>query len=200
MMQNVSTVLSKIVAPLFFGLDHVNYASWVPVHIRDMKSLPQPIKEEFDGNGNWVVSKTEKAFSAIPFDHAHEQENQSVKGSGGCIGLTENPVAFRRWVLLGPELSRLQKQFEKELYSDEDPDNPQNFQNHEQGLSTQRTFQKQVVSLCDTIRTMGNSFLADFSDLITLDSRDCKDESVVDALYIIEDKDKEQYNDCQKCA
>ncbi|KAL9982988.1 hypothetical protein ACROYT_G005106 [Oculina patagonica] len=149
--------------------------------LRDMKSLPQPIKEEFEGHGNWVVSKTGKAFSAIPFDHAHEQENRSVKGSGGCIGLTENPVAFRRWMLSGPELSRLQKQFEKDLFPDEYPDNPQIFQNHEQGLSTQTTFQKQVVSLCDTIRKMGNPFLADFSDLITLDSPDCADESVVDA-------------------
>ena len=95
-------------------------------------------------------------------------------------------------MLLGPELSRLQKQFEKELFSDKDPDNPQNFQNHEQGLSTQRTFQKQVVSLCDTIRKMGNPFLAVFLDLITLDSRDCTDESVVAVLYIIEEKGKEQ--------
>ena len=37
--------------PLFFVLDHVNYARWVSVHIRDMKSLPQPIKEEFESRG-----------------------------------------------------------------------------------------------------------------------------------------------------
>ncbi len=34
-----------------------------------------------------------------------------IKSSAGCIGLTENPVAFRRWMLSGPELIRLQKQF-----------------------------------------------------------------------------------------
>jgi hypothetical protein len=27
-------------APFFFALDHVNYSRWMPVHIRDMKSLP----------------------------------------------------------------------------------------------------------------------------------------------------------------
>ena len=32
--------------PLLFALDHVNYARWMPVHIRDMKSLPDPIKHE----------------------------------------------------------------------------------------------------------------------------------------------------------
>ena len=81
-------------ALLFFALDHVNYARWLPVHIRDMKSLPRPIKEEFEIQGNWVISKTANTFSGIPFDQAHEQENRNVKGSGGCIGLTENPVAF----------------------------------------------------------------------------------------------------------
>ena len=179
--------------PLFFALDHVNYARWVSVHIRDMKSLPQPIKEEFESRGNWVVSKASNAFSAIPFDQAHEQENCNVKGSGGCIGLTENPVAFRRWILSGPELSGLQKQFEREFFSDDDPDNPQNFLNHEEGLSTQKMFHRQVGSLCNTIRNMGNPFLANFPDLVSLGSRDYADESVIVALRCLEDTGKRQY-------
>ena len=32
-------VLEQLV-PLFFALDHMNYTRWVPIHIRDMKSLP----------------------------------------------------------------------------------------------------------------------------------------------------------------
>ncbi|KAL9959541.1 hypothetical protein ACROYT_G032872 [Oculina patagonica] len=50
-------------------------------------------------------------------------------------------------MLSGQEPPRLQKQFEKELFQDVDPDNPQIFQNHEQGVSTQSTFQKQVLAL-----------------------------------------------------
>ena len=172
-------------ALLLFALDHVNYARWLPVHIRDMKSFPRPIKEEFQIKGNWVISKTTNTFSGILFDH--------VKGSRGCIGLTENPVAVRRWILSEPELSRLRKQFERELFSDNDPDNPQNFLNHEQGLSTQKTFQRQVTSLCSIIKKMGNRFLADFSDLVSLDSRDCADESAIAALYTLEDTSKKQY-------
>ena len=99
-------VLEKL-TPLFFALDHVNYSRWMPVHIRDMKCLPLPIKEEFEKQCHWVLSNQ---FSAIPIE-AHEQENAYVKGSGGCIGLTENPVAFRRWMLSGPELARLSRQF-----------------------------------------------------------------------------------------
>ena len=57
-------------ALLFFALDHVNYARRLPVHIRDMKSLPRPIKEEFEIRGNWVISKTANTFSGSPFDQA----------------------------------------------------------------------------------------------------------------------------------
>ena len=85
--------------PLFFALDQVNYSRWMPVHIRDLKSLPDSIKDEFEKQCHWVLSKTGNTFSSIPIDQAHEKENDYVKGSGGCIGLTNNPTAFRRWML-----------------------------------------------------------------------------------------------------
>ena len=44
--------------PLFFALDRVNYARWLPVHIRDMKFLPDSIKDEFENCSHWVLSKT----------------------------------------------------------------------------------------------------------------------------------------------
>ena len=81
--------------PLFYALDHVNFAHWTPIHIRDMKSLPMSIGREFQRQGHWVLSKTGNRFSAIPFDQAHEQENKVIKSAGGAVGLTENPVAFR---------------------------------------------------------------------------------------------------------
>ena len=80
---------------LFFALDHVNYARWAPIHLRDMKSLPESISKVFQEEGRWVLSKTGNRFSANPFDQAHEQENKVVKSAGGAVGLRENPVAFR---------------------------------------------------------------------------------------------------------
>ena len=88
-------VLEKL-TPLFFALDHVNFSRWVPVHIRDMKALPSCIRDEFENQGHWVLSKTNNKFSAMPIDQAHEQENTYVKGSGGCVGLTENPGAVSK--------------------------------------------------------------------------------------------------------
>ena len=180
-------------APLFFALDHTNYARWLPIHIKDMKSLPTTIRDEFEKEGNWVISKTSNKFSSIPFDQAHEQENRYVKSSGGCIGLTENPSGFRRWMLSGPELSRLQRLFEDEYLRDDDEEDPKNFLNHEQGPATQRTFKKQVTALTETIQKMGNPFLDDFEELVTLDSRNCAEKSVVDGLKRLEETGKRQY-------
>ena len=66
----------------------MNYSRWLPVFINDMKSLPEDVKEELPKN--WVVQKTEKKFSAMPIDQAHEQNNAIVKGTGGAVGLTES--------------------------------------------------------------------------------------------------------------
>ena len=49
-------------------------------------------------NGHFAVHKTEKKFSAIAIDQAHEQNNKIIKGDGGAIGLTEDPSALRRWL------------------------------------------------------------------------------------------------------
>ncbi|CAM4532435.1 unnamed protein product [Leuciscus chuanchicus] len=106
-------VLEELI-PLFFALDHTNYARWVSVHIRDMKSLPSTIKDESEKHSHWVLSETYNKFSAIPFDQAHEQENKT-KGCGGAVGLTENLNAFRRWMISGPELGRLLKEFEEDF-------------------------------------------------------------------------------------
>ena len=86
-------VLEQLVH-LAFALDHVNYARWTPIHIRDMKCLPDSIRSEFDEQGHWVLSKTGNPFT-IAINQAHEQENKKVKTPGGAVGLTENPVAFR---------------------------------------------------------------------------------------------------------
>ena len=191
-------IMEKL-TPLFFALDHVNYAWWMPVHIRDMKCLPDSIRDEFEKQGHWVLSKTSKYFSAIPIDQAHEQENASVKGSGGCIGLTENPIALKRWMLSGPELARLQNQFKAEYLPVSDMDDPKYFQNHQSGYAAQKSFHKQVNSLYSTINNMGNPFLDDFPELVTRDSRNCMDELAVNALRTLEYIGTKQYQEFVKC-
>ena len=62
-------------------------------------------------------------------------------------------------------------------------------------VSKHRRPSKDVTSISDTIRRMGNPFLDDFPDLATLGSRNCTDESVIEAMRSLEDTGKKQYND-----
>lgn len=138
------------------------------------QSLPGEINDDL--TKFLIIQKTEKKFSSIPIDQAHEQNNAIVKGSGGAVGLTENPVAFTRWMVAGPEMARLLKEFETGFIMDEDHDNEVNYLHHEQGLATQKRFQRQVQNLTETISEMGNPFKDDFKELLALDTHNCKDE------------------------
>ena len=72
----------KKLAPWLFALNHGNYACWLPVNVRDMANLTNTqlgILTMFQ-DGKFVIRKTQRAFSAISNDHAHEQNNKCVKG------------------------------------------------------------------------------------------------------------------------
>ncbi|KAK3720972.1 hypothetical protein QZH41_006543 [Actinostola sp. cb2023] len=99
------------IVPWMFALDHINYARWLSVHIRDMCELPIQHPNVFRRfcDGSFVVHKSKRLFSSIALDHAHEQVNALVKGEGGAVGLTENPSALRRWMVAGPEIARMIK-------------------------------------------------------------------------------------------
>ena len=87
--------LNKL-APWFFALDHVHYAHWLPVHIRDMvalKTMHPSIYSEFQ-KGHFVVQRSVHKFSCMALDQSHEQSNKCIKGDGGVVGLTEDPAAL----------------------------------------------------------------------------------------------------------
>lgn len=129
-------------APLFFAFDHVSYASihkclstsgtWI-LCLRPSKRSLKNIQTVF-------LLSTHNKFSTI--------RPSSWTGGQDCKrfwwnthGLTENPNAFRRWVISWPEKGWLQKEFEN------CKEDPKTFQHHEQSLSMQKTFQRHVASL-----------------------------------------------------
>ena len=174
---------------LFFALDHYNYSRWVTIHLRDMEALPSAVRDQFAQN--WVVSKSQHRFSSMPIDQVHEQENAKVKGKGGVIGLTESPGALQRWMVSGPEQARLLAEFEGEYLPVQDPEI--NHMHHEEGLSSQKNFQKQVNKLVESIDEMGNPFKDQCPELLIMHTRQCADESVVSTIRTIESIGKEQY-------
>ena len=107
------TAVFTAITPWMFALDRTNYAQWLPAYNRDMAELPnRHPQNELMSAGKLTVQKTTNAFSFIPLDHAHEQNNELIKGDGGIIGITENPNALLRWMVAGPELARMMKVFE----------------------------------------------------------------------------------------
>ena len=106
--------IMKALVPFFFALDHHNYDRWLPIHIRDMESLPAPIFKKFEEHGHWVVHKTTNRISAMPINQTPEQNNEAIKGSGGAVDLTENIFSFRKWMVSGPEHARLPIAFEED--------------------------------------------------------------------------------------
>jgi len=163
----------EALVPWFFALDHTNYARWIPIHIRDMKLLPKAVKEDF--RKFWVLSKTCNKFSCMLIDKAHEQNNKLVKGTGGAVGLTENPVAFKRWMVAGPEQARLLTEFETQFQEVEDSKGL----HHEQGLSSQELFKKHATNLFEAMSSMRNPFEDDCPELLAMDSRNYATEAVV---------------------
>ena len=161
-----------------FALDSQNYARWLSVHYRDMCELPfkhPDLCTEFQ-KGFFVVRKTQKVFSSIALDQAHEQVNAMVKGGGGAVGLTENPAALRRWMVAGPEISRMLDEFEGANSANETPTH------HEQKPAVQSAFAKDVINLVSSIEELGNPFKEDGEDLTVLHTKDVLDEKAVIAV------------------
>ena len=138
---------------------------------------------------NWFGSKSQHRFSSIHIDQALEQQNTVVKGKGGVIGLTENPVSLQRWLLCGPELARCISEFESDVnYKNEGSGSlgSRELLHHKECLATQKHFKQQVNSLVDTIDGFGNSFQDDCLELLILNTRACADTSVVETLQSVE--------------
>lgn len=178
--------LQKLVL-LFFALDHQNYARWVSVLLRDLQTLPASTREEFEA-GHWTITRSNHRFSSIPIDQAHEQANKRVKGVGGVIGLTENPAMLERWVITGPEISRVVEQF-TDVSEVQDVELP----HHEEGMASQHRFERHVTDLLDVILSRGNPFEENTTDLVTLDNKVCVDESAAASVRTLESTGQEQY-------
>lgn len=65
-------------------------------------------------------------------------------------------------------------------------------------MSNQRKFKEHVLNLVQTINELGNPFLQNIDELLTLDTRNVMDVSVVNTVRKVYDLGKEQYESYQK--
>jgi hypothetical protein len=182
--------------PFFFANNNTNYARWLPIHLRDMlcldKTHPQ-VKIEFL-KGNFVVHKSNREFSALAIDQAHEHANAVIKGEGGAIGVTEDPSALRRWMVAGPEVSQLVSTYEK-ISEGKDVNEEQH---HEETAHVQKTFLERVTKLHSTISEMSNPFAEETTDLLTLDTKRVAHPAFAEKIATHYEKGKERFDELMK--
>ena len=65
-------------------------------------------------------------------------------------------------------------------------------------MSTQKTFKQQALSLVQTINDLGNPFLNETEELLTLDKHNVLDASVVSKVHKAETRGKDEYNNHRK--
>ncbi len=147
----------QVLTPCFFAMDHTNYARWASVHICDMCQLESihPVIYAAFQRGAFTVQISVHKFSAISLDHAHEQNNEMVKGDGGAIGLTENSSALHRWMVGGPQMAKLVQVFED---GREDKSTCTKTTHHEQTEASQNRFREHTYALFKYIKDIGKSF------------------------------------------
>ena len=141
------------------------------------------IANEFDA-GHFPAQKTSRLFSAIALNQAHEQVNACIKGDGGAVGLTDDPNALRRWMVAGPEVARAIREFQDamEPVHRDNTEEPLESKHHEENESWQKLFVKDVCSLTSSIEELGNPFEEDSKELLTLDTNQIADISVMETV------------------
>ena len=171
-----------------FALDQTNYARWLSVHIRDMCELPVQHRDVFQKfcDGSFMVHKTERLFSSIALDHAHEQLNLEVKGEGRAVGLTENPAALGRWMVDGQEVARMAKEFENSA-----PFQSINIMNKHQRHEPHSRKMSTVVSLFEDL---GNPFNEKSKELIVVHTKDVANETIVNTVQNVVSIGEAQFN------
>ncbi|KAJ8880096.1 hypothetical protein PR048_020719 [Dryococelus australis] len=130
-----------------------------------MLLLKERIPEVHDAfeNGAFVACKTERSFSVIALDHAHEQQNSALKSDGGIVGLTHNIEALRRFMVAGPEVALIEQ------------------------------FSKHVDAIVLAVEIVGNPFGVTNGDLHRLHDYVVMSDNVAASIMVIEKEGQEQF-------
>lgn len=114
-----------------------------------------------------------------------------MKGDGGIIGITETPETLLRWMVAGPEVAKIIRDFDSTFTSTSSNSNL----HHEQIFSTQTQFIKEVNALLESFIENGNPFEEECSDPITLKSKILFDENSSRSIINCRSIGTKQYND-----
>ena len=151
-----------------------------------LKTMHPSLYHEFQKR-NFIMQRSTSGFSCMTLDQSHEQSN---KGDGGVVGLTEDPFALRRWMLAGPEITRVVAEFEESM-----GDDSVTTSHHEQIPHHQATFAKDTNCLIATFNELGNPFLECSKELLTLDTKDLMTEGARQSILSAKELGTIQYQE-----
>ena len=139
-----------------------------------------------------MTHNSPREFSASAIDQAHEQANAVIKGDGDAIGITKDPSSLRRWMVAGPEVSRIVAMYEQVANAKNANDQ---FKHHEQTKQVQKTFIDRVEKLYNTMREFGSPFREDTNKLLTLDTKNVAHPDAAALVADHLDNGKKKFND-----
>ena len=156
----------KVIIPWMFALDHVHYARWLPVYLRDLENLkhsaPSLYKHFVDGH--FTVKKTSHNFSNIATDQTHVQTNKLVKINGGAVGILDSPRVLLKWSIAGPEITSMLEALSDDidfmdLLTENETENESHL-HHEDTKAFEDRFRKDVSLLYISIKTVDTDVVA----------------------------------------
>ena len=152
----------------------------------NLKETNQHIHDQFV-QGNFVLHESNRKFSGVALDQAHEHNNCLVKSDGGAIGITEKEAALLRWMNSGPAILQPLQTFESSVR-----DQTQKSPHHDDTPSKQKKFLEDAKDMTKTIEDFGNPFLEESKELVSLDSNMVSDKT---NLYEFETKGETQFEE-----
>ena len=147
--------------PLFFATGRSNYSRWVPLFYQDCLDLQRKFPDLYRHfkNGHFVCRMTNRSNSCIGFDQALEKSyNYTSKASGGVIGYTKEKKAIALWDILKHEKDQFVSFIKNMTNISEDSDELN--LHHDFNANVASKTMKQVESLTDYIKTVGNPFMS----------------------------------------
>ena len=155
----------KRICQWMFSMDHTHYARWLPVFINDLEKLDNSTRSKFE-KGYFTIKRSNRPFSNIGIDQAHEQNNKIVKIRGGAVGLLDNPKALLRWSVSNPIIAEMCGN--DRIASNEDETD---LKHHEDTPAFEKQFRKDVNSLVAAVEEMGNPFKEKETNLVQSSSK-----------------------------
>ena len=167
------------ILPWFFASDHTQYSRWKSVFLQDLLSQQisqqnPELQQEFM-KGYFTVRKTNKVFSAMGIDQAHEQNNKIVKTDGGVIGILDNPKTLINWAVSGPIISNM-------LKYPLDQDCSEELNHHEDTASFEKQFCDHQEALLKARSSFENPFEESATNLIHITTKHVLDDRATNSV------------------